>query len=129
MFKDFFDESGTHADSAVVVVGSYIASEEQWREFDSEWVLLWRQEAVPAFHRVELENLKRHFAGKNGWDEAHRIRAPQAAHESIRRRTAVGTGGALRQHDYEAVMPPVAKKAFGTAYGWLVLEIDRAIED
>ncbi len=26
------------------------------------------------------------------------------------------------QADYEAVMPPVAKRAFGTAYGWLVHE-------
>src|SRR5712692_5615712 len=122
MFKVFFDESGTHGDSAAVVVGGYISSEEQWEEFDREWTQLLRQEGVSGLHRVDIENFRREFTPEHGWDRARQIRVLQAAHDIIKRRTTIGTGGALIQADYEAAMPPVVKRAFGTAYGWLVHE-------
>lgn len=122
MFKVFFDESGTHANSSAVVVAGYISSEEQCEQFDREWTQLLRQERVSALHRVDIENFRREFASNYGWDRARQVRVLQAAHDIIKRRTTIGTGGALIQADYEAVMPLVVKRAFGTAYGWLVHE-------
>lgn len=36
-FTAYFDESGTHGDSAALVVSGYVASAEQWLNFDGAW--------------------------------------------------------------------------------------------
>ena len=63
----FFDESGTHLDSTVVVVGGYVASEDQWFMFRQEWEDMLHREGIPAIHRVSLENFRGNFARENGW--------------------------------------------------------------
>ena len=40
MLAAFFDDSGTHASSPVVVLGGVLGTEDQWKEFDSAWAAL-----------------------------------------------------------------------------------------
>jgi len=40
MLRAYFDDSGTHSDSEVVVVGGLIGTVEQWNEFERQWIAL-----------------------------------------------------------------------------------------
>lgn len=122
MFSVYFDESGTHGQAEAVVVGGYLSSADEWEEFDREWTALLAEERITLLHRVDLETFRHEFARSGGWDEKRRVRVLRAAHEIIRRRTIVGTGGAVIRRDFDDVMPAVVKRAFGGAYGWLVHE-------
>jgi hypothetical protein len=51
----YFDDSGTHSDSEVVVVGGLLGTERQWVHFEREWAkLLWEplpgKESLSKFH-------------------------------------------------------------------------------
>src|SRR6266849_3215573 len=116
----FFDESGTHLDSTVVVVGGYVASEDQWFMFRQEWEDMLHREGIPAIHRVSLENFRGNFARENGWDETRRVRLLEVAQAIIRRWTVAGVGAAVIRRDFDDAMPGVIKRAFGGPYGWLV---------
>jgi hypothetical protein len=43
MLRAYFDDSGTHADSRVVVIGGLIGTDPQWARFKEEWAALLKQ--------------------------------------------------------------------------------------
>jgi hypothetical protein len=46
MFTAYFDESGTHDSSAAVGVSGYVASDQQWSNFDKEWKAILADEGL-----------------------------------------------------------------------------------
>lgn len=122
MLKVFIDESGTHNRSAIVVAGGYVASLEDWNEFEREWNELLSRNGARCFHRVDLERLGGEFARRRGWSDERRNEVLYAANQIIRRRTEAGRGGALVRAAFEEIMPPLVRRFYGSAYGWLVQE-------
>ncbi len=85
MFTAYFDESGTHNNSAIVVAG-YIATDKQWVEFSQNWNDLLQDQGISHFHRTDLESLKKEF---RGWDDPRKIRVIQQAQGIIRSRVLI----------------------------------------
>ena len=117
-FSAFFDESGTQRSSSTVVVGGYVGSANQWEAFRREWQALLNQERIRVLHRSHLETFRGEFQRKNGWNDERRKCVLQCAHEIIKQRTDVGIAAAVIRGDFERVMPPALKRAFGGPYGW-----------
>jgi hypothetical protein len=63
----YFDDSGTHAASKVVLWAGFIAPEEAWLKFDEEWRAILVRENVSAFHMYDCENALGEF---DRWNRA-----------------------------------------------------------
>lgn len=58
----YFDESGTH-DSSIVILAGVIAPSEQWAAFDAEWAAMLARHQVPYVHCSEATHSKGAYAG------------------------------------------------------------------
>ena len=70
MLRAYFDDSGTHADSRVVVIGGLIGTDEQWKQFNEEWAALLKKplkEKPPlkTFHLSVCNAREGEFSGYN----------------------------------------------------------------
>jgi hypothetical protein len=62
MFTAYFDESGTHDQSAALVVSGYVASVQQWEKFDKEWKDALADEGLTHFHMKDFAHSKKEFS-------------------------------------------------------------------
>ena len=46
----YFDDSGTHDDSDVVLWGGFVGQEDDWRSLEPEWNARLRVDGINAFH-------------------------------------------------------------------------------
>jgi hypothetical protein len=73
MFTAYFDESGTHGQSAALVVSGFVASVQQWADFDAAWKDALSDEGLTHFHMKDFAHSKKEFSDwKN--DEGRRKR-------------------------------------------------------
>jgi uncharacterized protein DUF3800 len=70
MFTAYFDESGTHHGSHVVVVAGYLSADEQWGRFCDEWQSVLDDYKIDYFHMTDFENRRKQF--KNMLDSDRR---------------------------------------------------------
>ena len=68
MLRAYFDDSGTHADSRVVVTGGLIGTDEQWDRFNEEWAALLKQPvlgttSLSMFHLSACNARVKEFSG------------------------------------------------------------------
>lgn len=68
MLKAYFDDSGTHAQSRITVIGGLIGTPQQWLEFERQWALLLTEPlpgkaALKKFHLAECRARKGEFIG------------------------------------------------------------------
>jgi hypothetical protein len=86
MFSVYFDESGTHKDSNVVVVAGWVSTDIQWQRFSTAWTGVLRAAGLdpPIFHMTDYESRRGQFAG---WQQNKRVRVLQKLQGLIRRRT------------------------------------------
>lgn len=68
MLWAYFDDSGTHPDSSVVVVGGLLGTERQWVHFEREWAKLLREplpgkERLSRFHLSACQSRRDDFYG------------------------------------------------------------------
>src|SRR5271154_5458785 len=68
-----FDASGKE-DSLCVVVAGFIASHEDWKSFDTQWIKRLKQGGIEHFHMVDFAHSRKQF--ERGWaeDESRRQR-------------------------------------------------------
>jgi hypothetical protein len=86
MFTAYFDESGTHDSSAAVVVSGYVASNQQWTEFDREWKKALDDEGLSHFHMKDFAHSKKEFSDWKG-DETRRKQFLERLISIIRKNT------------------------------------------
>jgi hypothetical protein len=65
----YFDESGTHSGSGVFAIAGYVAAQEDWIKFETDWKRVLRSAGISYFHMVEYENRCGPFAT---WGEEKR---------------------------------------------------------
>ncbi len=59
----YFDESGTHDSSPVVVVAGVVSSTKQWLKFDQRWCKALAEEKISVFHMTDFESSEEEFKG------------------------------------------------------------------
>jgi hypothetical protein len=62
MYTLYYDESGSPDDTIAVVVAGFVASDEQWKEFERNWNDTLKQFGVSLFHMREFAHSRGEFA-------------------------------------------------------------------
>src|SRR5215216_5430715 len=89
MFTAYFDESGTHKESSVVVVAGYLSTDTQWAKFSEEWQSVLNDYNIDCFHMTDFENRRGQF--KNILDtDRRRLLERLITFIKIRQRIAIG---------------------------------------
>jgi hypothetical protein len=101
-FTAYFDESGTHGDSAALVVSGYVASAEQWLNFDGAWKEALADEGLTHFHMKDFAHSKKEFASWKG-DEERRKRFLERLIDIIRQNVSKGFSNAVILQGYREI--------------------------
>jgi len=116
MFAIYFDESGTHDKSKAVVVAGYIATVDQWAEFEREWWDMLKAENISMFHRTDLECFLNEFSEQNGWNPTRRERMVKRAQGIIKRRVNAGVSSGVIKRTYDEIITGEARQHYGRHY-------------
>lgn len=102
MFTAYFDESGSPDETVALVVAGFVASDEQWREFEREWKEVLAAEGVSCFHVKEFAHSRGEF---KPWkdDEARRKHFLYRLAGIIRRRVRTSFADAVILQDFREV--------------------------
>lgn len=65
MLTAYFDESGIHSSSEVILISGFVATSELWEKFDAEWKENLDTARVPYWHSTEYEARVGPFQGMN----------------------------------------------------------------
>jgi hypothetical protein len=102
VFKVYLDESGSPDDTTAVVVAGFLATSEQWTEFESNWKEAMAAFGVTALHMKDFAHSVREFSA---WkrDEQKRQRFLSRLINIIRTRVRRGFAHAVLMDDYRQV--------------------------
>src|SRR5271166_3425584 len=95
----YLDESGTH-DSPIMLMGGFLANEDQWKRFDSEWRSLLNASGVQYCRGKELVQGTKQF--KN-WPIIKRKAFQDDANRIIHKHLELGVTTVIRQDDYDSI--------------------------
>lgn len=112
----YFDASGTHRQdgSLAMCVAGYVSTPRRWKKFEREWEELLREEGISAFHRTDLESLRKEF---KGWTVERRDRVVKRAHKIIKRWALMGVAVGFPFDLYERIIhTPELRKRFSKPY-------------
>ena len=102
MFTAYFDGSGSPDEGRALVVAGYLASSDQWLEFDREWFACLSAENVSSFHMRDFAHSRREFADwKN--DEPRRKRFLERLIRIVKLRVRKSIGNAVILDAYNRV--------------------------
>jgi hypothetical protein len=73
IFITYLDESGTHSESPVLIMGGIVGRLGQWVEYDKKWARLRKRHGFSCFHSVELKNTDGEFKDWSGWSKRQLI--------------------------------------------------------
>ena len=134
VLRAYFDASGSQSDpsSRSVMVGGYVASVEQWRDVEADWVAMLGQYGIPDFHAKEIFRRPR----KQPYDVLTQDRAESLSRDITSLIAGHGLRGyasLVRFEDYEAanrefeLRESLGTGPFGLAGGLVVGKVQRAI--
>jgi hypothetical protein len=63
------DESGTHAESPVLIMGGIVGSQEQWAEYQRKWIRLRKQHGFKCFHSKKIKDGDGEFENWSDWSK------------------------------------------------------------
>lgn len=69
----YIDESGTHKESPILVMGMALAAADRWEAFEREWNAMLEREQLPYIHFTELVNRRRPRFGKYNSTQASKL--------------------------------------------------------
>jgi hypothetical protein len=99
----FFDESGTHGDSGVFAIAGYVAAQEDWIKFETDWKRELRRAGISYFHMVEYENRRGTFAT---WSNKKRREVLGDLLRVIKAHALIGLAACVVVADFERVFRP-----------------------
>jgi hypothetical protein len=110
MLAVYFDESGTHDQSDVLVVAGWISTDVQWQRFAQDWTDILKAAHLDVFHATDYEAM-------SDWNREKKIAVRQRLVATIRERTRVGIGVAVVKKPYadvasEGVHPDIPVGAY-----------------
>lgn len=114
LLKAYFDESGTHAGSPVIVIAGLIAPIEAWIDIEREWNENLATSRVPYFHAYECDAGDGVFANtKRVFRDALCIGLAKV----IAKYTPEPVVAAITKEDWEWMKPKVAQSPLRESYG------------
>jgi hypothetical protein len=124
MYSAYFDESGTHQQSKVMVICGMVSTVEQWSHFTREWNdLLVEFEIVPPFHMKLYTPSVGQFSKWKGVETVRKEFLSRAV-GIILRRVQYSVSVSLSLPDYDRVIAPdpKASRFFGSAYAMSIYQ-------
>lgn len=99
-FKAYFDESGTHESSPVVIVAGAIAEDVSWNALCYSWNAVLKEYGVKRFHATDLNARRGEFSG---WSDEKRNEFYGKLVEIMRIHLTIFIGNGLRRSDFDEV--------------------------
>lgn len=112
MLTAYFDDSGTHAGSHVVVYGGFIARDEVWADLETEWRPLLRHYGLSAFHLAHCEAGDHEF---DLWPRAKRDMVLYEFRQLVLNRDIWGISIAVSRADWDELVVGIARNFAGEA--------------
>lgn len=100
----YLDDSGTHGDTATVVVGAWIAPYPRWMRFIREWNKAKLEYGFQVMHMSEMmaNNPRSEFADEKKWNRDHKIATVRRLREIIRQSAFHGFAMSVHRTQYDA---------------------------
>lgn len=131
MLTAYFDDSGTHADSRVAVIGGWCGTEAQWSAFDAEWTAK-LQEPLPGKPPIRQFHLSHCAAGEGEFAKyapAERDAVRFDFREIILKHKLTGIAAMISRFDWDDLVTGKVREVMGTAEEACALRCaDRAVE-
>jgi hypothetical protein len=110
-----FDDSGTHPESTVAVIGGWIAPVPQWKKFTRDWNKAKKEYGFEVFHAAEFmfNNPKSEFADKTEWTEQKKQRVLSRLASITLERISQGFCLRVVKADYDALVPESKRDIVG----------------
>jgi hypothetical protein len=105
MFSLYCDDGGTHAQSDIAVAACYVATVEQWREFNRSWEEANASEDFGVFHMADFVARKNRFALPEWQDDHKRHRTLRRLINIIVTRARHGFYSAVEKPAYDEEVP------------------------
>ena len=112
--QGYFDDSGTHDESASTVVAGYLSTAEQWEIFDQEWRSAIEPWGVDQFHMAEFANRAPKYQSLS---ETQRRFGFARLAKIINTHAIASVGCAIPRKAFERIFTPRAKRFVGGCYG------------
>lgn len=109
----YFDESGTHASSKVIVVAGFVSDVPGWDRFSVEWAGLMKEFGLEYFHMNKFANGAPPY---KTWSEELRQERINRLLETIGKYEMSSVGYAIVKSQYESVLSPLAHEVYKTPY-------------
>ena len=109
VLRAYFDDSGTHAGSKVLVLAGFMGSPDEWSKFEDEWADILKKEGIKSFHA-------RDFHGGYGQCKDWPLTRRELVRGDLRRvlaaRNIIGIGATVRVDDWESSASPAIKDRY-----------------
>ena len=117
----YFDESGTHENSAVIAFGGFISTPERWERFQDEWRGLVKDEyGLDYFHMAEFAHSTGQF--KAWTDETMRRKRLSRLLGVIEKYVIASVGFVLVRRAYDTIISADSREYGGGPYGLLAVK-------
>jgi Protein of unknown function (DUF3800) len=100
-FTVHFDDSGTHKESSIAVASCFVASVEQWKEFNRNWAEVNKNEEFGTFHMADFAFGSQQF---KTWDDTKKERILGRLCNIISTRVSAGWSVAVTKRDYDEII-------------------------
>jgi hypothetical protein len=120
MLRAYFDDSGTHGDSKVVVVAGIIGTESELESLDALWgeilhrPLCGLRTSIAEFHAYDCDQSYGEFTG---WKRAETDYLRRQLREAIIKSHVSGYGVAISKNEWDEVITDDIRAIFGNAEG------------
>lgn len=102
MYIAYYDDSGSADDTLAVVVGGFVATDEQWPHFERNWKETLRQFGIPLFNMRDFAHSLREFSRfKHNKEDREYFLRQLLSH--IKVRVTYSNAHAVLMHDYRKV--------------------------
>jgi hypothetical protein len=127
----YFDDSGTHDDSATVVVAGFVSSAQQWRRFTREWNKAKAEYGITDFHFAQFlaNNKDTEFADKKKWNDVRKANVLRRLRSIAFTHSIHAFSCSVNRRDYDEVFSDSIREELGGHFTWTVRAVLGFIEN